>query len=301
MVKKLIKQWPWLVALLSLSLLLTACGRTATKEPAKTTGKIHFVTSLDFYGDPARAILGDAGTVTSLINSPSVDPHDYSPTTNDAKIVARADLALMNGAGYDSWLAKLVKADDEQTQLIDVAADIVKLPDGGNEHLWYDFSVMPQVTKLLVKRFSALRPAQAATFERNGQKYLARLAKLQEQEKELRQTLSGQKVMITEPVFNYVLTNLKMTIVNESFALDIEEGADPKPADIQRMQDQLDHREVSCLVVNKQVTSALVTDLIKRAERHQVPILRVTETLPQGKNYLSWMTGQLQAFAAITE
>lgn len=291
------KKLSYLLILLGGFFILGACQRQATTTP---TTKIQVVSSLDFYGEPARVILGKHGTVTSLINSPSIDPHDYTPTTNDAKKVAHADVVLMNGAGYDSWLQKLVTADDNQQKLINVASDIVHLPDGGNEHLWYDFKVMPQVTKRLVTAFSKIQPQNKAVFEKNGDRYLKQLTELQHQEKELKQRLQGKKVMITEPVFNYVLASLDMKVVNPEFAQNIEDGADPKPADLQKMQQQLDRRQVAYLVVNKQVSSTLVTDLVTRAQKNDVPVLRVTETLPKNKTYLTWMASELTELQRIT-
>ena len=43
--------------------------------------KIKVVTTTDFYGQVAEEVLGNKGKVTSIINNPSVDPHDYEPTT----------------------------------------------------------------------------------------------------------------------------------------------------------------------------------------------------------------------------
>ncbi|MFD1410951.1 metal ABC transporter solute-binding protein, Zn/Mn family [Lapidilactobacillus gannanensis] len=291
------KKLSYLLILIVGIVILVACQQ---QTPTKSATKIQVVTSLDFYGEPARAILGRHGQVTSLINSPSVDPHDYTPTTNDAKKVAQADVALMNGAGYDAWLQKLVKADDNQQKLLNVASDIVKLPEGGNEHLWYDFKVMPKVTRQLVTTFSKIQPENKAIFEKNGQRYLKQLLTLQHQEAELKQRLQGKKVMITEPVFNYVLASIGMKVVNSEFAQNIEDGADPKPADLQKMQQQLDQQQVACLVVNKQVSSALVTDLVTRAQKNDVPVLQVTETLPKHKTYLTWMASELTELQRIT-
>lgn len=56
-------------------------------------------------GDLAAQIAGPDMTVTSLLASPTVDPHLYAPSTDDARHLADATLVVMNGAGYDTWLA----------------------------------------------------------------------------------------------------------------------------------------------------------------------------------------------------
>lgn len=51
------------------------------------------------YGDIVRQIAGDAVSVTTILASPSADPHAYEPTTRDADAIADADLVIDNGLG----------------------------------------------------------------------------------------------------------------------------------------------------------------------------------------------------------
>ena len=46
--------------------------------------------------------------VTSIIDNPDADPHDYEPTATDGRTIAGARLAIINGVGYDAWPTKLV-------------------------------------------------------------------------------------------------------------------------------------------------------------------------------------------------
>ena len=46
----------------------------------------------------------------SLIVNPAQDPHSYEPTTSDARAMATAQLAVVNGVGYDPWAPKLLAA-----------------------------------------------------------------------------------------------------------------------------------------------------------------------------------------------
>ena len=42
-------------------------------------------------------------SVSSIIVNPSTDPHSYEPTAGDARTMAGAQLAIVNGIGYDNW------------------------------------------------------------------------------------------------------------------------------------------------------------------------------------------------------
>jgi len=89
--------------------------------PWKTMGKnqkpIRVVTGLNFYGEVAQQVAGDNGKVISFIDNASVDPHDYQPSTKQAQQVAKANVVIENGLGYDSWVNKLVKSSDNHNKI----------------------------------------------------------------------------------------------------------------------------------------------------------------------------------------
>ena len=48
--------------------------------------------------------------VLSVVSDPNADPHEYESNTTDARAVATANYVIENGAGYDSWMDKLLGA-----------------------------------------------------------------------------------------------------------------------------------------------------------------------------------------------
>ena len=53
---------------------------------------------------------GDNVNVTSIINSTNVDAHDYEPTTSDIAKLQKAQVIIVNGAGYDAWAVKAAQS-----------------------------------------------------------------------------------------------------------------------------------------------------------------------------------------------
>ena len=137
--------------------------------------KIKVVTTTDFYGQVAEEVLGNKGKVTSIINNPSVDPHDYEPTTQTAKQVSNANIVIYNGLGYDSWITKLSNGKKK----IDVATDVMHAKDGDNEHLWYNSKTMGKLADYLVKEYAKLDPKNETYYKKNAEKYKQKLTKLQ--------------------------------------------------------------------------------------------------------------------------
>ena len=62
------------------------------------------VAAENFWGSIARQIAADQASVQSIIVDPAQDPHSYEPTANDARTLATAQLAIVNGVGYARWV-----------------------------------------------------------------------------------------------------------------------------------------------------------------------------------------------------
>src|SRR4051795_12309550 len=89
------------------ALALASCGSSAG---AGSDGKLQVVAAENFWGSLASQLGGDRVKVTDIIHSPGADPHDYEPTPADARTMATAKLAIVNGIGYDPWAKKLLSA-----------------------------------------------------------------------------------------------------------------------------------------------------------------------------------------------
>ncbi|KRK39468.1 metal ABC transporter solute-binding protein, Zn/Mn family [Loigolactobacillus bifermentans] len=276
---------------------LAGCGQTTKLAQS---GHLQVVASVDFYGEVAQKVLGKQGTVTSIIDRPNVDPHDYEPTTKVGKTVAKADVAVLNGAGYDTWLTKLTKSSSHHIATVS-AAKVVGVKNGENEHIWYKPQTMPAMARALAKKFGQLDPKHRQVYQKNAQAYIRSLKPLQQQIKQLKAHAHGEKVAVSEPVFVNALHALGYQVSDAHFAAAIEKGSDPSAKDVRQLSAALAQHQVAFFVQNTQVQSAAVTNMVKKAQAAGVPILKVTETKPVGKTYQQWMTAQYQALAKIQQ
>src|SRR5947208_13269055 len=92
-------------------LLLTfcvGCGRATTATSAG--GGLRVVAAENFWGSIAAQLAGAKAHVQSIVVNPAQDPHSYEPTSADAVRLATAQLAIVNGVGYDPWAPKLLAA-----------------------------------------------------------------------------------------------------------------------------------------------------------------------------------------------
>lgn len=296
------RRWGWLTGLIIMVILSLGLSGCQTQPRSAATAKgIRVVASLNFYGEAAQKILGDAGTVTAVINSPSVDPESFEPDIATAKKVAQANVVIQNGLGYDSWMQRLVAANGHSDIQVLNLGNLVGQKMGANPHLWSDPQLMTQMTHQLVRRFSRLDPQHAAAFKRRGAAYERQLQALPRLARQIRQHANGQKVAVSEPVFNLALSAMGYRVSDGHFAQAIEEDSDPTPADITQLAAQIRHHKIAFFVENTQNSSKNVTTMVQLARRYHVPVVRVTETKPVHQSYLTWMTGQYRQVLRIQQ
>ena len=283
-----------IMSLVTLVSLITV-GCSNKQNSAKQSDKISIVTTTNVYSDIAKNIVGKYGTATAIIDKSSVDPHDFDPTTADAKKVAQANIIVANGLGYDSWMNKLAKSVDKKPVL--VGEDLMGLKSGDNPHIWYNLDMPTKYVDYLVKRLSKLDKKHAAYFKENGEKYLAKIDKI----KQLAQANKGDQkpVFVSEPVFDYALQEAGYKIGDKKFEEAIENGTDPSPKTINEMNNAIKQKKIAFFVNNTQASSSTVKSFVKLAKKNNVPALNVRETIPNNTTYLAWMKENYQKLADI--
>ena len=276
-----------------LALVTTACANK--KEAASQSDKISIVTTTNVYSDIAKNIVGKYGTATAIIDKSSVDPHDFDPTTADAKKLTKSNIIVANGLGYDSWMNKLAKSVNKKPVL--VGEDLMGLKNGDNPHIWYNLNMPTKYVDYLVKRLSKLDKKHAAYFKANGKKYLAKVDKI----KKLVKTDKSNKkpVFVSEPVFDYALKEAGYKIGDKEFEEAIENGTDPSPKMINKMNTDIKEKKIAFFVNNTQASSSTVKSFVKLAKKNGVPVLNVRETIPNHTTYLTWMKENYQNLANI--
>src|SRR5204862_6154640 len=110
---------------------------------------------------------------TSIINNPDADPHDYEPTATDARTIAGARLAVINGVGYDAWATKLVDANPAANRTVLTVGDVVGVKDGGNPHRWYNPDNVRTVIDQITTDLKKTDPADATFFDHQHDTVLA--------------------------------------------------------------------------------------------------------------------------------
>lgn len=256
---------------------------------------IPVVAAENFYGEVAAAIGGDRVSVESIVVSAEADPHDFEPPASVARAVADARIVIMNGAEYDHWMERLVDASDTADRVVIDVAGLVGAVEGDNPHLWYDPRAMPALAAALAGELTSLDPEGAAEYQSRSNAFVASLQELNQKIETIRERHSGAPVTATEPVFGPMSEALGLDMRNEDFQRAIQNESEPSARQIAGLEADIRDGEVKVLFYNSQVVDPLTERLLAAAEETGLPVVGITETMPEGASYVGWMLDQLDA------
>ncbi|MCL2423398.1 MAG: zinc ABC transporter substrate-binding protein [Micrococcales bacterium] len=282
-------------AVAGLVLSLAVAGLTGCATSDDNDGRILVVTSTNVWGDVASQVAGDLADVTSIVSDPSADPHSYEGSARVQLALSKADLVVVNGGGYDDFATTMLSGLTSPPPVID-AVKVSGL--SGNEHVWYHLPTVAAVADEIATQLGTVDPDHAQTYTANAAAFTTNIDALVTRTADLAQTVAGQPVALTEPVPGYLLEALGLVDKTPAkFAQAIEDETDVAPTVMRDTLALFTDHEVVVLVYNSQTTGPQTEQVLTRARECQIPVVAVTETLPAGTDYVTWMTATIDALA----
>lgn len=196
----------------------------AAAEPLKV------VTSFSILEDFAQNIGQDKVSVESIIQADQ-DAHSFEPTPKDIIKIQSADVVILNGVGFDSWLNKILEANHYEGIIVDVSHNVALLPyhdvemhanhnehehDHDHEHddhhhhnhgefdphIWQDPNNVIIMTQNIRNGLTLAQPESEAYFENNFAEYKIEL-----------EALNNYAIHLLKPIDH----NGKLMVLHDSF------------------------------------------------------------------------------------
>lgn len=162
----------WVLPALVFALATTACGDGSDDSAGSGVQVIATTTVL---GDIATNVVGDAGTVTTLIPV-GASPHDYQTSAQQAAAIQQADLVVVNGLGLEEGLADVIDAARRDgANVLEIAPLIDPIPfamsdehdheaedehdhESDDPHFWLDPVRDAEAARLIATELTAVAP-----------------------------------------------------------------------------------------------------------------------------------------------
>jgi zinc/manganese transport system substrate-binding protein len=145
---------------------------------AAAAAPVHVVVSFSILDDIVRRIGGDDVAVTSLIG-PDSDAHVFEPSPDQARLLARAQLLVVNGLGFESWLARLTRSAQFGGTVVTASDGITPITAAGagedaavpDPHAWQDPRNTIVYADNIARRLAAIDPAHAGAYRQRLRAY----------------------------------------------------------------------------------------------------------------------------------
>ena len=278
--------------------LATTAGLTACSDSSDSSGKPTVVASTNVWGSVAAQIAGQDADIESIINSPTEDPHEYQTTPSDAAHIRDASLVIVNGGDYDEFAEQAADGRDKPTiNAVDTRKG-TGAEDDENEHVWYDVNTVGAVADKIAHELGGADPAHAQAYTDRAAAFRGQLTKINDITARIAAEHPKSPVLQTEPIGHYLLQAAGATDrTPHAFAEAVEQGTDPAPADVATVRELVHAKQIRAVIYNKQTEGKTTADVADTARKTGVPVVEVTETLPEGTDYVRWQTGNAQALA----
>jgi zinc/manganese transport system substrate-binding protein len=260
-------------------------------------GRLRVVAAENFWGSIAAQLGGNRVDVSSIIVNPSTDPHSYEPSAKDARTMAGARLAIVNGIGYDNWAPRLLAASPEGGRVVLNVGQLLGLQTGDNPHQWYSPASVRRVIAQVTADYDRLDPAGARYYaQRERALETVALATYDSLREQIRARFAGTPVGYSESIFRPLGEDLGLRLLTPySFAKAVAEGTDVTAQDKRTADEQAEERQIKVWVFNSQNVTPDVQRVNELARAAGIPIATVTETLdPAGDTFEEWQVAELE-------
>ena len=287
-----------IAALASVGMLASVAACGSGRSSSEKNGTIEVVASVNQWGTVAKTLGGGNVNVTSIINSTNVDAHDYEPTTSDIAKLQKAQVIIVNGAGYDAWA---VKAAQSANATIVNAAAVGGVNDGENPHVWFSADVRKAVAQAITEAYERADAAKKSDFDKLHDQWKSEENNVESKIAEVKQKSDGLAYAATESVASYLAEDMGLTDATPSgYVRATANESEPTPTDIRQFADALKSGEIKLLIVNTQEESELTGKITNAAKSANVPMVELTEQMPEQYDSLTaWMESLVDAFSQV--
>ncbi len=230
-------------------------------------------------------VAGDRAEVTGIVPE-GVNSHTFRPVPSDARIMARANLIILNGLYLEIPTLKLARANKRADTPIlmladrtlaekDYVFDFSFPKDQGhpNPHLWPDPAHVMNYTRLVLDALIEADPAGRAVYEANAKRYLTQLDALDKAIAAAVATVPerNRRLLTYHDSWPYFAKRYGFTVIG---AVQPSSFAEPSPREVARLIDQLNRERVPAVFGSEVFPSPVLQQIAREAETRFIDSLR---------------------------
>ncbi|MBP3568151.1 MAG: zinc ABC transporter substrate-binding protein [Lachnospiraceae bacterium] len=258
--------------------------------------------------------------VSNLTENQTGCLHDYQLTSGDMKRLATADAFLINGAGMELFMEKIL---DNYAELPVVEASHgIALLEGvehhhtheeethaeeehshaahshaENGHVWLDVELYRKQLKTVKEELQILLPEQAEKLEAAAAAYDAELQQLSNQIETMKPKTDGVHVVIFHEAFAYLAESLNMEVL---MSLSLDEETVPSAGEIAEVIEEIRYHGTALILI-EEAYAEYAEKIVAETEAEVVYLDPLTTGTEAADSYITGMQKNLEALRSKVE
>ncbi|HWP58867.1 MAG TPA: metal ABC transporter substrate-binding protein [Candidatus Acidoferrales bacterium] len=276
-----------LVILLALQPIF-ACRRETSNPPTRGANKLKVVTTVAPITSIVENVAGDKAEIVGIIPE-GINSHTFEPIPSDVKIIAAADLIVVNGLDLEIPTLNLANANKKPS------ATILKLGDNTikeseyvydfsfpkehghpNPHLWLNPVYVIRYAELVRDKLIELDQKNKSAYENNAAEFIKKLRLLDRAIQEAVQTIPppNRRLLTYHDSWPYFARRYGFQIIG---AVQPSDFSDPSPREVARLIEQIKKEKVPAVFGSEVFPSPVLEQIAREAKTRYIDKLRDDE------------------------
>ena len=210
---------------------------------------IKVVTSFSILHNLVQELGGEKVDIINLV-APNSDAHIYRPKPSDAIAIANADLVVINGLGFEGWMARLIENNGSSAKQL-IASNGVKelLIDGEMDpHAWQSFENIKQYSHNITQALIENKPQYSKQFNQLNKAYMQKVNALQQSLSQQLSSIPKEKrlVVTSHDAFNYLGKEFSISFIAP---VGVNTDIEPTASDVAKLIDQIKSENIKALFI----------------------------------------------------
>ena len=279
-----------LIFLLLISWLFIGPGCQNKEEPSQAgpDRKLNIVTTVAPITSVVENVGGDKISLTGIIPE-GMNSHTFEPIPSDTKLIAGADLIIVNGLDLEIPTVRLAQANlkpgaailslgDKTIQQSDYIYDFSFPKERGhpNPHLWLNPEYVMRYAIIVRDELVRLDPQNKSIYEENTARYLQRLGALDQAIMEAVKTIptNNRRLLTYHDSWPYFARRYGFQIVG---AVQPSDFSDPSPREVARLIDQIQKEKIPAVFGSEVFPSPVLEQIAREGKSRYIDKLRDDE------------------------
>lgn len=255
-----------------LVVIFASIAHAASTPPPST--KLKIVASFSILGDMVRQVGGGLVDVQVIVPE-NADPHVYQPTPQDAKMIARADLVIRNGLGFEGWLDRLIDNSGYKGPNVIAAQKVTPrpLPQTGHTtsktivdpHAWHCVQNAILYVDVITQALKVALPDHQLILDEHKRKYIDELKNLDSWIRAEYRKLPSERryVITTHDAFWYYGDAYNVQFLSP---IGISTDAEPTAAAVAQLIRDIREKQIRAIFIENLSSRKLIEEIAKEAK-----------------------------------